>query len=497
MLLNSIIEILKTFDNAELKSFGKFVRSPYFNTNDRIAVLYDNIKKFHPDYGSSKLTRENLFKVLYKGKKFDDNTMRYLASELNKLLDRFLLLRYMERDELRNEKFIATEYLERKMLERAKKRFASIYEKAKKEMVGDDVYFRFESELLAALRSNMLTLNDKGIDKITRDTEPFIYYIISSLTHVYNMLSVERINNNAPIESYPEYNFVENFNIDGLLAFYEKPPVDPGNLTREDKINISMCISLHLAATLNNVKDEEHFLKLWKLVDKYSGIYSLSEQYNIYNSLDGCCISKVKNIDALKYRRVYLEIKKSALSKGLHSYKGNFMSVRNFRSIFHTAMDLREYKWAKGFAKRYIEEIYPDYRNDMTHFTKAEIEFAEGKYNRALEYISKVTFKYEGLKRFVKNLMLKIYYELDYVEQALSLIDSYKHFIAKNKKLSEEARMPNSNFLICYKDLLSIKINPDEYNLVLLKKRIAAVENVSSMNWLFAKVGELEKMVLK
>ena len=116
----------------------------------------------------------------------------------------------------------------------------------------------------------------------------------------------------------------------------------------------------------------------------------------------------------------------------------------------------------------------------------------EGKYEDALSHLSNVRFKYEALKRFVKNLMLKIYYELNYIEEALSLIDTYKHYISKNKKISDVSRIPNNNFLMFYKDLLRFKIKPDEFDLFMLKKRIEEAGNVSSKDWLLKKLDEFE-----
>src|SRR5438445_227697 len=60
MILKRLIEILKTFDKDELKRFGRFIDSNYFNTNERIAILFKSLKKFYPEFESNDLNAQYL-----------------------------------------------------------------------------------------------------------------------------------------------------------------------------------------------------------------------------------------------------------------------------------------------------------------------------------------------------------------------------------------------------------------------------------------------------
>ncbi len=79
---SSIISVLRTFSSQEIKRFGLYLHSPFFNANTNIVKMYDIIKKNYPDFKNNKLTKEFIFKKLYPKEKYNDERMRFLMSEL-------------------------------------------------------------------------------------------------------------------------------------------------------------------------------------------------------------------------------------------------------------------------------------------------------------------------------------------------------------------------------------------------------------------------------
>src|SRR5438876_4568244 len=100
MLLKKLTEILKTFNKDELKKFGRFIRSDYFNTNDRVTGLFKILKRNYPLFDKPKLTKEYLFRQIYGTREFDDKTFRYLLAELMELAEKFVALSFIENDKV-------------------------------------------------------------------------------------------------------------------------------------------------------------------------------------------------------------------------------------------------------------------------------------------------------------------------------------------------------------------------------------------------------------
>ncbi|MEM1118821.1 MAG: hypothetical protein AAGJ18_00145 [Bacteroidota bacterium] len=69
---SKFVQTLRTFSEAELKSFDKWLHSPWCNSNKNLPKLLEKLKKYYPDFAEEKLTKEKLFRqVLPKGKYSD------------------------------------------------------------------------------------------------------------------------------------------------------------------------------------------------------------------------------------------------------------------------------------------------------------------------------------------------------------------------------------------------------------------------------------------
>jgi hypothetical protein len=98
--------------------------------------------------------------------------------------------------------------------------------------------------------------------------------------------------------------------------------------------------------------------------------------------------------------------------------------------ILNNALALVEIKWAENFVGKYIKHISPEIRDDVHNYSNAEILFEKKQFESVLELLSKVKYKYTLIKPNVRCLTLMTYYELNLINEAYSLIDSYAHLSA-------------------------------------------------------------------
>jgi hypothetical protein len=90
MFRNDLFILLSHLSKDEIKRLGKFVSSPYFNTNSKAARLLEALKPFHPGFDSDKLTKMYLHKELYGKADFVEGTINYLFSELQTITEKFI-----------------------------------------------------------------------------------------------------------------------------------------------------------------------------------------------------------------------------------------------------------------------------------------------------------------------------------------------------------------------------------------------------------------------
>ncbi len=84
---SSLLELLKTFSANDYKEFVAFVNSPYFNREKILERFARILFESHPHFTKS---NEDLFSELYPGKKYNDNFMRNIRSDLLRLAEQFL-----------------------------------------------------------------------------------------------------------------------------------------------------------------------------------------------------------------------------------------------------------------------------------------------------------------------------------------------------------------------------------------------------------------------
>ena len=79
-----LLEVLQTLDKTEWREFKKLVRSPFFNSVERLAELAEAI---HDELEQGRLpAKESLFAKIFPTKSFDDQPMRLAMSQLLRLV---------------------------------------------------------------------------------------------------------------------------------------------------------------------------------------------------------------------------------------------------------------------------------------------------------------------------------------------------------------------------------------------------------------------------
>lgn len=512
MILKKLIEILKTFDKAELKRFERFVRSDYFNTNERVSKLLKSLKKFYPLFNNPGLTNEYLFRQIYGTRKFNDKTFRYLLSELLVLAGRYISIAVIEIDKTEMKKNLVDGMISRKLFSQTRSHLAELEKDVDRNFVIGTTYLHDKIDICLFWHMFFYFSGSQNpvMHKNIEGGEYLIYNTIIDLCHIYQSLNVIKSSHNIVYEDNLLFAFIRNFNFKGLLEELENiekiysvkndlrgaqrrsNPIDRSN---KDKTRLLNAFKIYLCfmITYLDEKDEEYFQKMKDLVHKNEDFFKREELRDIHVMLSNCCSIKRKTIDNKKYLRYLFEITKNALSKNLYpTSKGQYMAFTVYFRALDTALTLKELEWAENFVNKYIKEIAPEIRDDVYNYSIAELRFQRKQFEPVLESLAKVVYKYALIKPRVRSLMLMTYYELNHIEEAYSLIDSHSHFLNSNKKITPEQRKAELNFLSFIKEIFKIREKPEnKETLDTLKNNITECNLLSRKEWLLEKVNEL------
>lgn len=70
MQYHKLFEILGTFTHKDFHRLDEFLKSPYHNKNQNLISLYNYLKKYKGVYNSKNISKENIFKFVYRKEKF-------------------------------------------------------------------------------------------------------------------------------------------------------------------------------------------------------------------------------------------------------------------------------------------------------------------------------------------------------------------------------------------------------------------------------------------
>jgi hypothetical protein len=97
----------------------------------------------------------------------------------------------------------------------------------------------------------------------------------------------------------------------------------------------------------------------------------------------------------------------------------------------------------------------------------------------------------------MRNLLLKVYYELGYTEEILYEIHSYLEFLRKNTMVSENRRIRFGNFAKFLEKLVLVKEQKSHFKIEYVKHQLIQAENVSFKEWLLDHYCSLENSLSK
>jgi hypothetical protein len=484
MLNSKFAGILRVLTKSELKEFRDFVLSPVYNSNKNVIKLYDISRKFAPAFDNPALKKENLFKKLYPGKKYNDTVMRILLSDLLRLGEEFLIFKRAKIGSVGDSILLLEELKNRNLDNLYNMHLKDI--KKKLELVEDlrnKYFYKFELEIVNVDYHVRKDKQHLICGNVLERAENLIYFTIIELVKNIHDLIINERTFNARFEFNLPFELLKSLDVENLMEKIKqyRPQHYP-----------FLSLYYNLLMTLIDEENEENFDKLKISVYSYFEKLPPAEIAGLFNDLETCCLNRMMH-NSEKYRKEIFELYNIMLKSGLYSSSElKLMTAQRFKNILIAAINLKEIEWAEKFSADYLNIVQDEYRESMRYYSAAIISFMKKDYSLALENINKVRNDYLILKLDVKSWMLKIYYELNYTDSAYSLIDSYRHFISKNKSLSEYFRERHNNYLKFTGELIRLRtgsVNGSADKLAILLKNTG---NVVHKDWLEEKIKNLK-----
>ena len=485
------IELLKNFSKEEIISFNKFLHSPFYNKSKKANVLFENLLKFYPKFDSRKFNKANLYKAIYGTSIYNDSTLRNLFADLHNLQLKFLGIYKIEEDlkfDLLNRQ---TEQLINKNLsgeisdsiERIDNEINSL-----KNINSEDFLVVYKSDIMRynAGITNIKFSNTKNIKTIFRNIERCadsieIYFILENLK-IWNIkFNLAKKSSDSAVKHNKFLSSINFKEIEKKLASF------PENFRRY----FTVYSKIYLA--FNNFNEVKYFEDLKRTFYANINILEVYERFFIMGLMLDYCVIMKKEYSENKFffENELFELYKITINEKLYKSPVNsFIPVDLFRNILIHAVKLGMIEWAENFLKNYKSELQVQYKNDLTFFGNAILEFEKQNYQEVLNNINEINFDYFPLKLDIKSLLLKTYYCLDYTENIEAHLNSYKQFLYNIVSISKTKKKLHQNFIRTIRHLYYYKFSKDKVLLEELQNFINT-NSVLEKDWLNIEINKL------
>lgn len=481
-----LVKLLKTFTEEELNSFVKFIDSPFLKPKRDISGLFKYLKENLPDGRVDNLEKKIVFKRVFTEEKYNQKKLVNHTFDLTKAAEDFLTYSTLKEDKLEFQINLGKAYLGKhlpmdsmRVIKAIKKNLVPGFS-VKKDYISK---FRRMTQLQNAYYTEFNDFNSV----IESKSEYFNASVIQFI-----MDYVEILGNKEPVRS----TYGKDIDNTIIKAISECFNIDKFLETLRSEIPQSPHIGIfyHIFKILKEPENTKYYNQLknlfYKNLAKKKTPFDREEKYTIFNYLINYCTQQ----HTLEFMKEAFNLYDTMLRHNAYSDSENeYMQTNTYRNIVKFCISLKETKWLEQFIKKYTDKLSPEQRKELKNLSYAHLFFIRKEFEKSLEMINEIGLNFDLSKTDIRNLQLKLYYELNHTESAFHLVIAYRKFLLLTNVVSKEYKKVFNKFIQYYLILLKIKSGTSREDPCFVKSKIEKENDIVNKQWLLEKASEMGK----
>lgn len=463
-----VVRQIEAMDGRERERLRQFVRSPYFNRHKGTSLLLDFILK-ELSKAKPKL-QEARAQDAVKGSG-TEQSLADLMSSLMKLVNRFLAVEQLQTEEFREEVLVLkrTKELHRfKLLENRGKRLDSKVKKHK---------FRDGDTHLAAYEWKSINGYIKGnADRSdTREMQAMLnhldrFYIVEKLRHACQLTA-----NMMLMSTHYELRFLEP-----ILDYLDS---EVGVTMRKSGREPSIEVYYHILMSLRTPNIEMHYQRMLYYLDGGLDRLPLGQQKDVYGFANNYCIKRIMSGHP-EFRGELLGLYKRGIATGL-MYDRGAISEYDYKNVVTIGSGNGEFDWTERFIEENRERLPAERRDNAYALNKAKYLYSRKRLDEAAHLLATVTDSDHVYHLARVLLEVQIAYDQQDQEYALNLLETFRLYVRRNRKMSTKDKRSYTNYVRFTKQLVNIKHQKGFIEKAVYEKKLANLhETVGKMDLL-------------
>jgi len=429
MYKSKLIDRLRLLEKDELRDFGQFIESPYYNKDEKAIKLFKYLKKYHPVFTGKQLEREYIATKLFpewKAKQY--KKISYLMTDLSQLVDDFITVRELENDKFEYRQFQLRAYKRRKgdwFFNQAAKKLKKDLDKAPER--GIDYYFqqyRLNHETYTHLTTNRVQTSIQSLADTIKNLD--LFYFSSKLRY-----SIE--------VQLRQFIFSEKNDLILLDEMLEA--VDSSAF--ENAVFVRVFAKL---IQLFDTKNKAIYDEVKPLIINNFSQFDAIEQVDAINLINGFCLLEY-NHGNTEYLPEIFEIHEFGLQQNIWIVDGRMRRII-FDNIVAIACNSKKFDWADTFIRRYTRYLREDIAEDVLMLARCRLEFSIGNFDKTLELIRDAELIDGRYQEIAKIFQIRCYYELtDYYDTFYDACNAFAQYCRRSKVMSQPEKTSYLNFI--------------------------------------------------
>lgn len=459
----SISVILKLFDSEQIKRLESFATSTYFNSKAEVSKLIEfYIQKKDADLSEFDAIQQ-AYKYLYKNSAYNPRKYKHLNERAVKLIEDFIVVESNLNDEVNYMTTLLSKYGEWHSVSEYEAVSHNLERFLATDLNIDHNFIQYLYQIFLIKNNYSNNEETKKYDELIKSTSEKLdrYYIQTKLRMAYEMFTRNIWRDD---KMHPEL-LSEIFDI-----------VERYDYRKEKYINM-YCVVLKSVIEPNEI---QHYYDLKDLLINHSTDFAEDKRIDLLSSASNYCALKINEGDQ-SFRVELFNLYKAVIEANVLLTKGE-LSAWLFTNIVTVAVTINELEWAEKFIIDYNKYVINQWSSTY-YYNLSFLEFQKSNFDLAHTYILKIDEQDAFYQIRYKALLLRIYYEKREYPPLISLLESFKKFLSRNKGLNESQKQIYLSFIKFLNSLVLIP-NGENAKLKLLRSKVEKNNIVSSKIWL-------------
>lgn len=471
-----LVILFRSLDNMEVKKFGQFLKSPYYNTTPKMLALYKYLKKTHPECPFEQTDKEQLFGQLFKREVYNIKKMNNLTAALSSILQDFLLLQQNKSGTFERDFNLFKIYSSKRLNNLSEKKLFKLQKtlNARDEHSIPHYYHQLTLNHELYFHPNTLKANVKQaesyLDKVFHNLDSFY-------AHVRLRLLCERNFRSKVVATTTKYKIDEISKLEQFISFKSSPLLKIYGLLYRIQSSPDKALYIDLREKVFGYIRQHNFIY------RRDTLLTFLTNYQADRTKEG-------DVDALvEIFNVY----KFGFKENIYINSVGRIEIGHFVNTSILATELGEADWLEIFIKNQQSKLRADVRENIVNLCTAYLSFAKGEYDKTISLASQVKRQFPNLALSCWTLEVRAHYKMrnshDYLEEILRNFTAYLR--RHDKLIPTDTIVANRNFIKIIRQLAQAAYN-DNYTKEWLTSKLESMKNIVCKYWLTQEIKGLK-----